>query len=81
MPPHPSTNFEIQKHYLNEPRFIGIYSRNNLPKIKDGAYVINMSFNKWEVIGWLCIWKVIISCTLAVLELNIFQQKSLETKT
>ena len=55
MPPHPSTNFEIQKHYLNEPRFIGIYSRNNLPKIKDGAYVINMSFNKWEVIGWLCI--------------------------
>ena len=37
------TNFEIQKYYENEPRFIGVYSRDNLPKqIKDGAYVINL---------------------------------------
>ena len=43
MPPHPSTNFEIQKYYQNEPRFNGVYSRNNLPKkIMDGAYVINL---------------------------------------
>ena len=26
--------------YQNEPRFNGVYSRDNLPKIKDGAYVI-----------------------------------------
>ena len=38
MPPHPLTNFEIQKYYKNEPRFNGVFSRNNLPKkIKDGA--------------------------------------------
>ena len=43
MLPHPLTNFEIQKYYQNEPRFNGVYSRNNLPKkIKDGAYVINL---------------------------------------
>ena len=41
------TNFEIQKYYQNEPRFNGIYSRDNLPKhssakIKDGAYIINL---------------------------------------
>ena len=42
MPPHPLTNFEIQKYYQNEPRFNGVYSRDNLPKIKDGAYVINL---------------------------------------
>ena len=42
MPPHPLTNFEIQKYYQNEPRFNGVYSRGNLPKIKDGAYVINI---------------------------------------
>ena len=41
MPPHPLTNLEIQK-YQNEPRFNGVYSRDNLPKIKDGAYVINL---------------------------------------
>ena len=43
MPPHPLTNFEIQRYYKNEPRFNGVFSRNNLPKkIKDGAYVINL---------------------------------------
>ena len=42
MPPHPLTNFKIQKYYQNEPRFNGVYSKNNLPKIKDGAYVINV---------------------------------------
>ena len=41
MPPHPLTNFEIQK-YQNEPRFNGVYSRYNLSKIKDGAYAINL---------------------------------------
>ena len=39
---HPLTNLEIQKYYENEPRFNGVYSRDNLPKIKDGAYVINL---------------------------------------
>ena len=43
IPPHPLTNFEIQAYYQNEPRFNGVYSRDNLPhKIKDGAYVINL---------------------------------------
>ena len=44
MPHHPLTNFEIQKYYANEPRFNGVFSRNNLTlKIKDGTYVINLS--------------------------------------
>ena len=43
IPPHPSTNFEIQKYFQNEPRFNGVFSRNNLSKkIKDRAYVINL---------------------------------------
>ena len=33
---------KIQKCYQNEPRFNGIYSRDNLQKIKDGAYIINL---------------------------------------
>ena len=41
MLPHPLTNFEIQKYYQNEPKFNGVYSRNILPKTKEGAYVIN----------------------------------------
>ena len=43
MPFHPLTNFEISEYYKNEPRFNGVYSRNNLPKtIKKGAYLINL---------------------------------------
>ena len=42
MSPHPLTNFEIQKYYKNEPRFGGVYSRDYLPGIKDGAYIINL---------------------------------------
>ena len=32
----------MQKYYKNELRFNGVYSRDNLPKIKDGAYIINL---------------------------------------
>ena len=34
--------FEIQRYHQNEPKFNGVYSGKNLPKIKDGAYVINL---------------------------------------
>ena len=43
LPFHPLTNIEINEYYANEPRFNGVYSRNNLPnKIKKGAYIINL---------------------------------------
>ena len=56
--PHPLTNFKIQEYYQNEPRFNGVFSRDNLPNnnnnnninnttttnnnIKNGPYVINL---------------------------------------
>ena len=44
------TNIEINEYYINEPRFNGVYSRNNLPKtIKKGAYVIHL--DKYENMG------------------------------
>ena len=43
MPPNSLKNFEIQKYYQDEPRFNGVYYRNNFPaKIKDRANVINL---------------------------------------
>ena len=43
LPLHPLANFEIQEYYQNEPRFNGVFSRDNLPNsIKNGAYVINL---------------------------------------
>ena len=57
MPPHPLTNFEIQKYYRDEPKFNEVYSRENLPnKIKDGTYVINL--DEYSDIGtdWTALW-------------------------
>ena len=43
MPLHLLINFEISEYYADEPRFKGVYSRNNLPKtFRKGAYVINL---------------------------------------
>ena len=42
MPSYPLINFEMQRFYQNEPKFNGIYSRNNLLKMKEGTYVINL---------------------------------------
>ena len=39
---HPLTTFETQKYYQNEPKFNGVYSRDNFPEVKDRAYVINI---------------------------------------
>ena len=59
IPPHPLTNFEIQKYCINEPRFNDFFSRDNLPKkIKDGAYVINL--DEYADTGTHCI---VLFCT------------------
>ena len=53
MPPNPLTSFE---YYEMEPKFIGVYSRNNVSKIKDGAYIINRG--EYESIGfhWIALY-------------------------
>ena len=56
MPPHLLSNFQIQKYYQNDSRFNGVYSRDNLSKMKDGAYVINL--DEYSDIGthWVALW-------------------------
>ena len=56
MPPHPLTNFKIQKYYRNKPKFHVAYSEINLPKIKDEAYIINL--DDYESIGthWIALY-------------------------
>ena len=54
MPPHPLTNFEIQKYYENDPSFIGVFSRDNMPKkIEDEAYRINLDEYKDVGTHWI----------------------------
>ena len=72
MPPHPLTNFEIQEYHQNEPRFNGVYSRDDLSKIKDGEYAINL--NELELIGLLCQKKIMILLILIVLGQIMFQK-------
>ena len=43
-------------YYQNEPNFNGVYSRNNLPRIKDGAYVINLDQYKSIGTHWIALY-------------------------
>ena len=56
MLPHPLTNFEIQKYYKNESRFNSVYCRDNLSKIKDGAYEINLDEYSHTGTHWVALW-------------------------
>ena len=57
IPFHPLTNFEIIEYYENEPRFNGVYSRDNLPaKIKKGAYIINSDEYKDAGTHWIALY-------------------------
>ena len=40
------SNIEITNKFNNEPRFNGVFSRSNLPKVKDGASAINLNDKK-----------------------------------
>ena len=56
LPFRPLTNIEISEYYSNGPRFNGVYSRDNLPKItKKGAYIINL--DEYEKTGthWIAL--------------------------
>ena len=56
MPPHPLTNFKIQKYYQDDPKFYGVYSRNNLSKVKDGAYIINLDEYESMETHWIALY-------------------------
>ena len=88
MPPHPLTNLEMQKYYQNDPRFNEVYSRDNLPKIKNGANVINLDEYSDIETHSIALHALnnngIMLFILVVLELNIFQKQFknlLEIKT
>ena len=42
MPRHSLINFEMQNYFKTELKFNGVYSRNNLSKIRDGKYLTDL---------------------------------------
>ena len=44
------------KYYENKSRFNSVYSRDNLSKIKDGAYIINLDEYSDIVTHWVALW-------------------------
>ena len=55
MPPHPLINFEMGKYYQKKRNFNGVYSRNNLSKIKDGTYIINVDEYELLETHWIAL--------------------------
>ena len=52
MPSHPLTNLKILRYYQNNYKLNGVYSRNNLPKVKDRTYGINLDEFDGIVTHW-----------------------------
>ena len=46
IPIHPLSNKEITKYFNNKPNFNGVFSMNNLSRVKDGVHVINLDERK-----------------------------------
>ena len=46
IPLQPSSNIEITKYFNYKPRFNGVFSRNDLSRIRNGAYMINLDDKK-----------------------------------
>ena len=53
VPLQPLSNIKITKHFSHKPRFNGIFSRNNLSRIKDGPYVINLDDKNSKATHWV----------------------------
>ena len=49
----PVAVIEITNSFSDEPRFNGVFSRNNLARIKDGAYVISLDDKNSKGTYWV----------------------------
>ena len=76
MPSSAFYKFWNTKVLSSEPKFNGIHSRNNLPKVKGEGYVINLDEFKSIEPHWIDLHVNAENVTyFEVLELNVFQKK------
>ena len=47
------SNIKTAKYFNYDPRFNGVFSRDNLPRMKDGAYIINLNDKQSGVRRWV----------------------------
>ena len=52
-PPHLLRNIEITKYFNYEPRPNDVYVKNDLPRIRDGVYVINLDSKQSKGTHWM----------------------------
>ena len=52
----PFNEFWNTNYYQNEPKFNDVFSRDNIPKIKDGAYIINLDEYSDTGTHWVALW-------------------------
>ena len=50
---HPLNNIETTNYFNYNPRFNGVFSRNNLPRMKERGYVIDLDDKNSKVIHWV----------------------------
>ena len=56
MPSHSLFKFTTKKYCQNKPTFNDVYLGNNLLKIKDGSYVVNLDGSKSLGTNWVALY-------------------------
>ena len=67
-------DIKITKYFNYEPRFNGVFSRDNLPRTKDGVYFINLDDEQSKGICWVSLF-INRNTTVYFDPLNIFRKK------
>ena len=66
-----SSTLSFKQYFIDEPRFNGVFSGDNLLRIKDGAFVIKFNDKAKEHIGFHYLLTKILLHSLILLELNV----------
>ena len=69
---YPLKKIEISNYFNYKPRFNGVFSANNLSRVKDGSYVINLNDRNSKETHWISLFIIKMQLyTLILFQLNI----------
>ena len=58
----PLSNFDFMSYYKNNTKFAGVFSRDNIPTLKDKFYIINLDDQQGPGTHWVIVFNVGESC-------------------
>ena len=58
----PLTNFDFMRYYKDNPKFGSVYSRDNLPRLKESFYIVNLDDKGGPGTHWVVVYNLGKNC-------------------